>query len=149
MISFCESRISAHHNYLVNDMLTPGFLVGNPHGATCFYFLGDLVLPGERTARISCRLLDDEGRPAVTLHWNRIVDNPGRCVHQPGQNGFRIVGPDREPFLEVRTETFANGFLTKIRGRLSDEKGVLRMEPVGESIQVHGPARLVLEEPFA
>ena len=149
MIAYRESRISAHHNYLVKDMLTPGFLVGDPHGAACFYFLGDLVLPGERTARISCRLPDGEGRPMVTLHWNRIVENPGRCVHQPGQNGFRILGPDREPILDVRTETFANGFLTKIRGKLFDEIGTLRLEPLGESIQVHGPARLVLEEPFA
>lgn len=149
MIAYRESRISAHHNYLVNDMLTPGFLVGDPQGAACFYFLGDLVLPGERTARISCRLPDGEGRPMVTLHWNRIVENPGRCFHQPGQNGFRILGPDREPILEVRTETFANGFLTKIRGKLLDEIGTLRLEPLGESIQVHGPAQLVLDEPFA
>jgi hypothetical protein len=149
MIVYRESRISAHHNYLVNDMLTPAFLVGDPHGAACFYFLGDLVLPGERTARISCRLLDWEGRPMVTLHWNRIVENPGRCVHQPGQNGFRILGPDREPILDVRTETFANGFLTKVLARLSDENGTLRLEPMGESIKVHGPARLVLEEPFS
>jgi hypothetical protein len=149
MIAFRESRISAHHNYLVNDMLTPGFLVGDPHGVLCFYFLGDLVLPGERTARISCRLLDGEGRATATIHWNRIVENPGKCLHQPGLNGFRILGSDREPILEVRTETFANGYLTKFRGRLPDEKGTLRVEPMGESIQVHGPARLVLEEPFA
>jgi hypothetical protein len=149
MISFRESRISAHHNYLVNDMLTPGFLVGDPHGTSSFYFLGDLVLPGERTARISCRLLNGEGRPMATLHWNRIVDNPAGCVRQPAQNGFVILGPEREPILEVRTETFANGFLTKVRARLSDEEGALRVEPMGESIQVHGPAQLVLEEPFA
>jgi hypothetical protein len=149
MIAFRESRISAHHNYLVNDMLTPGFLVGDARGASCFYFLGDLVLPGERTARISCRLLGGEGQPVVTIRWNRIAENPGKCVHQPGQNGFRILGSDREPILEVRTETFANGFLTKIRGRLTDEKGALRMEPMGESIRVYAPTRLVLEEPFA
>ena len=85
----------------------------------------------------------------VTIHWNRIVENPARCVHQPGQNGFRILRHDQESILEVRTETFANGFLTKVRARLLDEKGMLRMEPMGESIQVHGPGRLILEEPFA
>jgi len=149
MIAFRESRISAHHNYLVNDMLTPGFLLGDPRGVACFYFLGDLVLPGESTARISCRLLDRGGQPMVTIHWNRIVENPARCVHQPGQNGFRILSRDQESILEVRTETFANGFLTKVRARLLDEKGMLRVEPMGESIQVHGAGRLILEEPFA
>ncbi len=85
----------------------------------------------------------------VTLYWNRIVENPGRCVHQPGQNGFRILDSDGKPIVDVRTETFANGFLTKILSRLSDENGTLRMEPMGESIKVHGSARLVLEEPFS
>jgi len=46
-IRFRESKISAHHNYLVNDMLTPGFVVGDPGSGKGFYFLADFVLPGE------------------------------------------------------------------------------------------------------
>ena len=34
-------------------------------------------------------------------------------------------------------------------GMLYDENGDLRIEPLGESIQVHGEANLVLDTPFA
>jgi hypothetical protein len=47
MVKFRESKISAHHNYLVNDLLTPSFVVGDPNSGKAFYFLADLVIEPE------------------------------------------------------------------------------------------------------
>lgn len=149
MIKYGESKISAHHNYLVNNMLTPGFVVGDRDSQNNFYFLADLVYPGESTSRISARLLDEKGAFLVELNWNRIIENPGSCSYGSIAGGFRIMRLSGETLLEVRTQSFPNGYLTHIIARLFDENGVLRMEPMGESIQVHGMSELVLDEPFS
>ncbi len=148
MVKFSESTISAHHNYLVNDMLTPGFVVGDPNFTECFYFLADLVLPGETTPRISARLVDKEGKVLVELRWNRIRENARECIYQPMSDGFRILSSSKEALLEVRTRSYPNGYLTRIKATLPDEHGRLRIEPLGESIRVHGEANLKLDEPF-
>ena len=149
MIKYDESKISAHHNYLVNNMLTPGFVVGDRDSKNDFYFLADLVYPGESTPRISARLLDEKGAFLVELNWNRIIENPGSCSYGSIAGGFRIMRVSGETLLEVRTQSFPNGYLTFITAKLFDENGVLRMEPMGESIQVHGMSELVLEAPYA
>ena len=149
MIEYRESRISAHHNYLVNHMLTPGFVVGDRDSQNNFYFLADLVYPGESTPRISARLFDEKGVSLVELNWNRIIENPGSCAYRSIPEGFRIMGLLGEILLEIRTQSFPNGYLTYINARLFDENSVLRMEPMGESIKVHGVSELVLEAPFS
>jgi hypothetical protein len=53
MLKQRESLISAYHNYLVNNMLSPGFYAGIPYSATDFYFLADIMLPGEMAAFLS------------------------------------------------------------------------------------------------
>ncbi|MBW1786792.1 MAG: hypothetical protein JRK53_09290 [Deltaproteobacteria bacterium] len=143
-----ESRLSAHHNYLVNRMLTPGFLVGDARSGKKFYFLADLVLPGESTPRISCRLMNERGGVLVEIGWNRIRENPGGCLLSSVTGGFRIHSPANDLIMEVRTESFANGYLTRIKARLFDEKGELRMAPMEESIEVHGEAELALTSSF-
>jgi len=148
MIKFKESKISAHHNYLVNDLLTPGFVVGDPTSDNAFYVLADPVLPGESTPRISARLMDENGNLLLELSLNRIRENPGQCTYHPIQGGFRILLRSGEPFLEVLTQNFPMGHLTRVKARLFDENGDLRMEPLGESIQVHGDSNLVLDRPF-
>jgi hypothetical protein len=148
MVKFKESKISAHHNYLVNDLLTPGFAVGDPNSQNAFYFLADLVLPGESTPRISARIMDEKGDLLLELNWNRIGENPAKCDYHPLQGGFKILRPPNEPLLEVLTQNFPRGHLTRIKARLLDENGDLRVEPLGESIQVHGEAKLVLDTPF-
>jgi hypothetical protein len=148
MIKYRESRISAHHNYLVNNMLTPGFVAGDPNSRKDFYFLADLVFSGESTPRISARLLDEKGGSLLELNWNRICVNSGECTHQSIAGGFQILLASGEPLLEVCTQSFAKGYLTRIKARLFDETGNLRMEPMGEGIQVHGEVKLALESPF-
>ena len=148
MVKFKESKISAHHNYLVNDLLTPGFVVGDPNARNAFYFLADLVLPGESTPRISARLMDEKGDLLLELNWNGIGKNPVGCAYHPLPGGFRILHPSDEPILEILTQNFPRGHLTCIKARLFDENGDLRMEPLGESIQIHGEAKLVLDTPF-
>ncbi len=143
-----ESRISAHHNYLVNRVLTPGFVVGKPNEDKGFFLLADLVLPGESTPRICARLLDAQGVLLLELEWNRIRENPGMCTHRPVPGGFVIVLPSEEALMEVRTESFANGYITRIKARLFDETGQVRSETLGESLQVRGEAKLVLDSPF-
>jgi len=149
MIEYRESKISAHHNYLVNNMLTPGFVVGNRDSQNNFYFLADLVYPGESTPRISARLWDEKGVFLVELNWNRITENPGNCSYRSITEGFQIMHLSGEKLLEIRTQSFPNGYLTFITARLFDENGALRMEPMGESIQVHGMSELALEAPFS
>lgn len=148
MFKFKESKISAHHNYLVNDLLTPGFVVGDPKSPDSFFFLADLVLPGESTPRISARLMDEQGNLLLELNWNRIAENPAGCTYQSLQGGFRILHPSGEALMEVLTQNFPRGHLTRIKARLVDENGDLRVEPKGESIQVHGEANLALDTPF-
>jgi hypothetical protein len=148
MIKFKESKISAHHNYLVNDLITPGFFVGDPNSRNAFYLLADPVLPGGRTPRISARLMDEKGELILELNGNRIGKNPGECTYRPFQGGFKIRLRSDEPLLEVLTQNFPRGHLTRIKARLFDENGHLRVEPLGESIQVHGEAILVLDTPF-
>jgi len=148
VMKYRESRISAHHNYLVNGMPTPGFVLGDPRSEDGFYFLADVVLPGESTPRISCRIVSKSLGLVAEINWNRIRKNPGGCMRQSIPGGFRVLGATGEALLEVLTESFANGFLTRIRADLSDGNGDLRMQPMGDSVLVHGEAVLALERPF-
>lgn len=149
MIEFTESRVSAHHNYLVNDRLTPGFVAGNPNSNNGFFFLADFLLPGQDTPLISARLVNEEGDTLLKLSLNNIVDNPAGYTNQFLPRGFRIIDSSSEPLLEVLTQDFPLGHLTRIKARLFDEHGDLRISPLGESIQVHGEAKLILEAPFS
>ena len=148
MVEFSESRVSAHHNYLVNDRITPGFVVGNPNSHDGFFFLADLLLAGQDTPLISTRLVDEKGDTLLELHMNNITDNPAGYTNQSLPRGFRILDSSSEPLLEVLTQDFPMGHLTRIKARLFDEHGDLRISPLGESIQVHGQAELILEAPF-
>lgn len=149
MIAYRESKISAHHNYLVNGMLTPGFAVGAPSAGEDFYFLADVVLAGESTSRISARLFDGTGSPLVELRWNRMAVNKGGCRHQSIAGGFRVSFENGELLLEAQTQRFANGYLTRLRGKLYNQDGTLVMETLGDSIRVDEKSGLVLlEEPF-
>jgi len=80
-------------------MLTPGFVVGDRHSRNNFYFLADLVYPGESTPRISARLLDEKGVFLVELNWNRIIENPGSCSYGSIAEGFRILHLSDEALL--------------------------------------------------
>jgi hypothetical protein len=147
MLKFRESLVSAHHNYLVNQILSPGFLVGNPDSKDNFYFLADVVLPGESEPKICSRLYDAKGAFVLEIEPKSIVKNPLGCLRQPLPGGYRIVFPSGEALLSVQTESFANGFLTRIQGKLYDRQGTLRIEPSYDAIQIHGEARLTLASP--
>ena len=148
MVKQKESLISAYHNYLVNNMLSPGFYVGVPDSTTDFYFLADMMPPGEVTPPISARLYDNSGNFLLELKRNNIVNNPRHCVFETVPQGFRIVLPPDELILDVNTQRFANGYLTRIKAKLYDSSGVLRMEPSYEGISVHGEVCLTLSAPF-
>ena len=148
MVEFTESRISAHHNYLVNDRLTPGFVVGNPNSDSGFFFLADFLLPGQDTPLISTRLMNKKGDTLLKLSLNNITDNPAGCTNQSLPRGFRILDSSSESLLEVVTQDFALGHLTRIKARLFDEHGDLRIGLLGESIKVYGEAELILDAPF-
>jgi hypothetical protein len=142
-----ESLISAHHNYLVNDMLSPGFLLGDAGSGDGFYFLADVVPPGETVPRISGRLFDRDGGFLVELREGRILQNPGGCTLQNFPGGFRLLLPSGETVLNVSTQTFTNGYMTRVQGRLFDHAGNLRAEPSREGVKVHGEAKMALENP--
>ena len=148
MIKHKESLISAHHNYLVNTMISPGFVLGKPDSGDDFYFLADLVPPGESEPRISANLFDSQGSLVLKLNLNKMIENRGHCSYKTTPGGFRILYPSKEPLLAVNTQKFTNGYLTRIQGRLYDRDGKLRMEPYYEDIQVYGEACLYLNKPF-
>jgi len=148
MLKFRESLVSAHHNYLVNQILSPGFVVDDPNSKDDFYFLADVVLPGESEPRIYCRLYDAQGNFVLETEPKRILDNPLGCLRQSFPGGYRIVLPSGESLLTVQTESFANGYLTRIQGKLYDREGKLRIEPYYNAIQIHGEARLTLASPW-
>jgi hypothetical protein len=148
MVKQTESLISAYHNYLVNNMLSPGFYVGAPDSATDFYFLANMMLPGEMTPPISARLYDSSGTVLLELESNSITENPRHCVFETTPQGFRIVCPPDELVLDVNTQRFANGYFTRIQAKLYDSNKMLRMEPSYEGIQVYGEACLALDAPF-
>ena len=148
MVEFTESGVSAHHNYLVNDRLTPGFVVGNPNSDNGFFFLADFLVPGQDTPLISMRLVTEKGDTLLELYLNDMADNPKGCTVQSLPRGFRILNSSSEPLLEVLTQDFPMGHLTRIKAKLFDERGDLRISPLGESIQVHGEAKLILDTPF-
>lgn len=147
-IIYRESKISAYHNYLVNNMLTPGFVIGDPGSKTGFYFLARPVLPGEFLPGISARLLDEAAALLLELDFNEILKNPAGCFNESISGGYCIHQPSGQPLLEVRTHEFTNGYVTRLKARLFDERGNLRIEPLGESIQIHGEANLALEGPL-
>jgi len=148
MMEFRESPISAHHNYLVNGMLAQGFVVGDPSSKDHFFFLADVVLQGETRPRISARLMDEDSHPLLELKVNRIGENPGKCSIESAFAGYRIRCSSGDVLIEVRTEAFANGYLTRIKARLFDEHGHLRVETRDESIWIHGEEYLFLAGPL-
>lgn len=148
MLKIRESLVSAHHNYLVNQMLSPGFLVGHPDAKEDFYFLAEVMRSGESEPEVSSRFYDSRGAFVLEMESGKIAENPLGCLRQPFPGGYRIVLPSGEPLLSVQTESFANGYLTRIQGKLYDRKGNLRMEPLYDAIQVHGEVGLWLKEPF-
>jgi hypothetical protein len=129
-------------------MLVPGFLVGNPDSKDGFYFLADVVSVGQTDPGVYARLYDAQGAFIVEIEPQAIVENPLRCVRQSFAGGYRIVLPSGEPLLSVQTESFANGFLTRIQGKLYDRGRNLRMEPFYDAVQIHGEVKLWLREPF-
>ncbi|RJR23025.1 MAG: hypothetical protein C4582_06035 [Desulfobacteraceae bacterium] len=143
-----RSLVSAHHNYMVNGMLTPGFVLGEPEGKDGFYFLADMVLPGESTPRISGRFFDENGVFLFELVWNRLTRNPSRCVHKAIPTGFQVYRVSGETVLKVSTGRFPNGYLTFLEGRLFDSMGTIRMEQEGQGTKINGDALLVLSSPY-
>jgi hypothetical protein len=147
MLKFRESLVSAHHNYLVNQILSPGFSAGNPDSKDDFFFLADVVRHGESEPKIYARVYDIQGAFILEMEPRRIVENPLGCVRHSFPGGYRIVLPSGEALLSVQTESFANGFLTRIQGKLYDREGKLRIEPYFDAIQIHGDALLTLSTP--
>ena len=143
-----RSYISAHHNYVINSVLSPGFVIGDPASEDEFYFLADLVLPGESTSRISARLFDAHGNFLIELNWNRIVENPTNCSFKSTPEGFHILYPGGEILLGVTTQHFTNGHLTHINGRLYDAGGTVRIEPYHEDIRTHDDDWISLRAPY-
>ena len=147
MINFHTNKISAHHNYLVNSILTPGIMVGNPDSKNGFFFLADLVRPEDSHPLISARLMDEQGGLLVEISRNRISENQGFCSFQTISDGFSIKYPSGKSLLEVKTRKFTNGFMTCIKAKLYDEFSNLLIETSGESIIVHGDS-IPVEAPF-
>ena len=143
-----QSLVSAHHNYLVNNRVIPGFVMGDPGSKGDFYFLADFVLPGETTPRCSGRLFDEQGELLVEINWNRLGENPGNCVYRPVRGGFQVVSGAGEVLVAVRTQQFTNGYLTRLQGRAYDRSGSLRMETDGDNVRVEEDELVPLAGPY-
>ncbi len=143
-----SSVVSAHHNYFINGMLIPGFLIGNPDSTLGFYLLGDFLLPGESTPRISCRFFDENGDFLGELIWNRLRHNSTKCVHKATPYGFHISRPSGDLIIATSTKRFPNGYITSIGGRLYDEKGALKLDHEGSSARLGGNDAMILKAPY-
>lgn len=142
-MKFRESLVSAHHNYLVNQMLSPGFLLGDLNSKEDFWFLADIVPVGAVQPSIHGRIFDPKGCCVLEMGFNKITRNPAGCVIEPLAAGYQILYADK-PLLKVHTVGFANGYLTRIQGKLYDSEGKIRMEPLLDGIQVFGKGNLAL-----
>jgi len=148
VVQFRESRISSYHNYLINEMLTPGFLLGEQEQGDDFWLLADVLQPGERKPYLSGRLYGPEGDFLLRLRGSEIVENPGNCLLRTVAEGFRLLYPSGEELLALYTELFANGSVSRIQGRLYDRERALRMAPSFESARVFGALQWMLERPL-
>ena len=83
-------------DYLVNHMLSPGFLLGDVNSESIFCFLEDVVPPGETAPRVYARLFDSRGVFLLELDRNNIGENPCHCSYKATPAGFRIVYPSGE-----------------------------------------------------
>jgi len=144
MLKFRESLVSAHHNYLVNQMLSPGFLLGDLNSKEDFWFLADIVPVGMKEPNIHGRIFDHQGRCVLAMGFSKITKNPQGCVIEPLAGGFQIRYAGAEPILRVHTVRFANGYLTRIQGKLYDREGEIRVEPLLDGIQIFGKGTLAL-----
>ncbi len=78
----------------------------------------------------------------MRIAGQEVLENPGGCVLQKLAGGFRILYASGEPLVSVHTEAFANGYLTRIQGKLYDGEGKIRAEPTYDSIRVFGKGTL-------
>lgn len=143
-MKFRESLVSAHHNYLVNQMLSPGFLLGELNSKEDFWFLADIVPVGMKEPSLHGRIFDHHGHFVLNMGFNKITENPEGCVIEPLSGGFQIRYGSGEPLLRVHTVGFANGYLTRIQGKFYDREGKIRVEPLLDGIQVFGKGALAL-----
>jgi len=123
-------------------------VLGEPDSGDRFFFLADVVLPAESTPRISARLYGPEGNLLCEVQWNRLGRNPGRCTYRSLEGGFRILDEAGSVVLEVMTEKFPRGYLSGISGRLFDEEGRLRLEPLGDNSRIPGEPPRFLTRPY-
>ncbi len=133
-LKFKESLVSAHHNYLVNQMLSPGFVLGNPDSKDDFYFLADVVRPGESEPKIYSRLYDAQGNFILETEPKRILENPLGCLRQPFPGGYRIVLPSGSPFSVFKPRALPTGISPASReaarsGRKTPNGALLRCYP--------------------
>lgn len=143
MVKHKESLISAHHNYLVNEMLAAGFALGDPNSEYDFWLLAEIVPPGETSARLSGRLFDRQGEFILEIRKGEIVQNPGRCVLQNFSGGLRVLHPSGDVLLSLSTQPFTNGYMTRIQGKFYDKSGRLRAEPSHDGIKIYGEVELL------
>lgn len=141
MLKFRESFVSAYHNYFINQMLTPGFILGEPDDREDFWLVADCVVPEQKPPCLSGRFYNVGGGFILTIEKNEILENPGGCLLDTMADGFRLLYPSGEVLLAVHCEVFANGYLSRIQGKLHDSRGALRMEPSFESAKIFGKAR--------
>lgn len=135
-MKYREGLISAYHNYLIDQMLTPGFVLGEPEGGEDFWLLADVLFPEEKAPFLAGRFFDQAGRLLAEMQGEEIIRNPGNCVLRPCGEGFDLLHPSGDLLLAARTEVFANGYLTRIQGKLHDRKGLLRLESAFDSTRV-------------
>ncbi len=144
MLNVKESRVSAYHNYLINGMLSPCMLIGEQNGGNGFYLLFDFVSPGGRMPLVNGTIYGPQKDVLARIKENELIENPGACSFHFIQGDFALSAPDNKAILVAKTHEFTNGYMTTINARLYDEKGILRVEPLGNSIQVHGEANTAL-----
>jgi len=117
MLKFRESLVSAHHNYLVNQMLSPGFVMGILIQRMNSIFLLTRYRPGKRAEDL-LSVYDAQGNFVWKQKPKRLLWNPSVVFCQSFLAVIVGLFSLRGALVIVQTESFANGFLTRIQGNV-------------------------------
>ena len=90
-MKFRESLISAHHNYLVNQMSNPRALSWVTPTLTMNFSSWGRVTPPESKPTLYGRFFNEKGVFVLRFAGEEIVENPGGCMLQKMAGGFRIL----------------------------------------------------------
>jgi hypothetical protein len=112
-----ESRIvSAYHNYMLTGRLQSEFVLSCRDQGDGFLLRGHRVEPGDTVPLLSGNIYNAEGRLLAVIGRNVLLRGRSGLSLLCGPRGLALKEADGTTLLCAETVSFANGFITRIRG---------------------------------